>query len=70
MSNLIANIDGISFRLKHSFDLSFLNRYGRVFKAFDDQDSGNLCFGVEGDEGRLFIKLAGGRQAEGVYSAP
>lgn len=59
MSNHIQQMDGISFYLKKPFDLSFLRQYGRVFKVFDDQDSGNLCFGVEGAYGKLFIKLAG-----------
>lgn len=65
MSNHTVCIDGISFRLKDSFDLAFLKKYGRVFKAFHDQDSGNLCFGVEGDDGRLFIKLAGAPTVRG-----
>lgn len=58
MSNHIQIIDGVSFRMKSPFDFSFLREYGRVFKVFDDQDSGNICFGIEGNE-RLFIKLAG-----------
>ncbi|RAU97169.1 serine/threonine protein kinase [Paenibacillus sp. YN15] len=45
--------------MKTPFDLSFVSGYGRVFKIFDDQDSGNICFGVETDGKRLFIKYAG-----------
>lgn len=44
MSNHIHFIDGVSFRMKEAFDFSFLRKYGRVFKVFDDQDSGNICF--------------------------
>ncbi|BBB90420.1 MAG TPA: GNAT family N-acetyltransferase [Methylomusa anaerophila] len=32
---------------------SFLGKYGKVFKVFDDQDSGNLCFGVQNGGSRL-----------------
>lgn len=42
-------IDGIPFKLKSAFDFSFLNEYDRVFKVFDDQDSGNISFGTEKD---------------------
>lgn len=52
-------IDGVSYRLRAPFDFDFLSRYGRVFKVFDDQDSGNICFGIEGESGRLFVKFAG-----------
>ena len=36
-----------------------MSKYGRVFKVFDDQDSGNICFGTEKDGQRYFIKFAG-----------
>ena len=52
-------IDGIPFKLESTFDFSFLSEYGRVFKVFDDQDSGNICFGTEKDGQRYFIKFAG-----------
>ena len=52
-------IDGIPFKLKSAFDFAFLNEYGRVFKVFDDQDSGNICFGTEKEGKRYFIKFAG-----------
>ena len=31
---------------------------------FDDQDSGNICFGTEKDEQKYFIKFAGAKTAE------
>ena len=40
-------IDGIPFKLKSTFDFSFMKEYGTVFKVYDDQDSGNICFGTE-----------------------
>lgn len=52
-------IDGIPFKLKSAFNFSFLREYGSVFKVFDDQDSGNICFGTEKDGRRYFIKFAG-----------
>jgi len=54
------SLDGVSFRLGAPFDFGFLRRYGTVFKVFDEQDSGNVCFGVVGAGGeRYFVKFAG-----------
>lgn len=55
----LQQLDGISFRMKKPFDFSFLRKYGTVFKVFDDQDSGNICFGTQRDGQRFFIKFAG-----------
>jgi serine/threonine-protein kinase len=53
-------VDGVPYKLKSPFDFSFLSKYGKVFKAFDDQDSGNICFGVQANDGkRYFVKFAG-----------
>ena len=52
-------IDGIPYKLKAPFDFSFLGKYGKVFKVFDEQDSGNICFGVTDDENKYFVKFAG-----------
>ncbi|MDO4317385.1 MAG: serine/threonine protein kinase [Lachnospiraceae bacterium] len=60
----IQEIDGCSFKLKAPFDFAFLSRYGRVFKVFDDQDSGNICFGTEKDGQKYFVKFAGAPTAE------
>jgi serine/threonine-protein kinase len=51
--------DNIPYKLKESFDMSFIKQYGKVFKVYDDQDSGNICFGVQNGEDRYFIKFAG-----------
>ncbi|MCQ6557560.1 serine/threonine protein kinase [Paenibacillus mendelii] len=53
------NIDGVSFELKEDFDFSFLSQYGKVFTVFDKQDSGYLCFGVQNENNKLFLKMAG-----------
>lgn len=55
----IQYIDSIPFKLKEPFDMSFIQQYGKVFKVYDDQDSGNICFGVQNGENRYFIKFAG-----------
>ena len=55
----VQSIDGIEFRLKSPFDFSFLKNYGRVFKVFDDQDSGNICFGIADGLKKYFVKFAG-----------
>jgi serine/threonine-protein kinase len=61
----IQYIDGVPFKLKSPFDFSFLSKYGKVFKVFDDQDSGNICFGVKTtDGGRYFVKFAGAPTAQ------
>lgn len=53
------SVDGLPVRLRLPHDLDLLRRWGRVFAVLDQQDSGNLCFGVEGDAGRVFVKYAG-----------
>ncbi len=55
----LQHINGIPFKLKSAFDFGFLSEYGRVFKVFDDQDSGNICFGTQKGGQRYFIKFAG-----------
>lgn len=57
-------INGITFKVKSYFDFGFLSKYGTVFKVFDDQDSGNICFGTEKNGQRYFIKFAGAPTAE------
>lgn len=54
-------IDGILCRLKEPFDFSFLNEYGKVFKIFDAQSSGCICFSVSNEKNKYFIKFAGVR---------
>lgn len=53
------SIDGISFQLKKEHDLSFLSRYGQVFRVFSHNDSGNISFGVRSGNQKYFIKIAG-----------
>ena len=52
-------IDGLPYKMKSGYDFSFINHYGKVFQVFDDQDSGNICFGTEKDGQKYFVKYAG-----------
>ena len=52
-------IDGLGCELKRFHDLSWLKGLGRVFVVFDGLISGNLCFGVQAADRRLFVKFAG-----------
>ncbi len=54
-------IDGVPYLALEEPELSWLRPYGTVFRVMDKQYSGNLCFGVDGPFGRLFIKYAGAR---------
>ncbi|MDR1000869.1 MAG: phosphotransferase [Clostridiales bacterium] len=61
--------DGVPYKLKAPFDFSFFGKYGKVFKVFDDQDSGNICFGIADGNTRYFIKFAGAPTERGTVTA-
>lgn len=50
---------GVSFSLGEYRDLSFLERYGKPFCAFDRNISGNIGFGMDDGAVRRFVKIAG-----------
>lgn len=52
-------IDGVSFQLKEHHDFKWLKDFGEVFCVFDQQDSGNISFGVQKGHVKRFIKYAG-----------
>ncbi|MGI5899099.1 MAG: hypothetical protein ACOX8S_04145 [Christensenellales bacterium] len=54
------NIDGVSFDMKSQHDFSFLRSCGRVFRSFDQSDSGNISFGLDDGNEKYFVKVAGG----------
>lgn len=56
---IVTELDGLPVRLRAPHDLSFAALWGRVFAVLDQQDSGNLCLGIEGPAGRVFVKYAG-----------
>ena len=51
--------DGVPYKLKAPFDFGFIGKYGKVFKVFDDQDSGNICLRTEKNGQKFFVKFAG-----------
>ena len=55
----LQSIDGLPYKLKAPYDFGFIEKYGKVFKVFDGQDSGNICFGTEKDGRKFFVKYAG-----------
>ena len=61
-------IDGIKFKMGAEFDFSFLKKYGTVFKVFDDQDSGNICFGINSLEGKIFVNKCIYLGPNGIFS--
>ena len=58
----------VSFELREPFDFSFLGAYGEPFEVYDQQDSGNLCFGLRRGSEKLFLKLAGAATARASVS--
>ncbi|MCR8842280.1 serine/threonine protein kinase [Paenibacillus sp. SC116] len=61
-NNLVTvELDDVVFQLREAHDFSWLKKLGRVFKVFDQQDSGNISFGIERNGEQLFVKYAGAR---------
>jgi len=60
MDVIIEYIANTPIRLKKPFDFSFIHQYGTVFKVIDNfYGSGNICFGVENNSKKYFLKFAG-----------
>lgn len=57
-------VDGVPVVLRRLHDFNWLAPFGRVFRVWDRQDSGNLSFGLEIEDQRVFIKYAGAETAE------
>lgn len=53
------NLDSVNFNLKEEYDFSWIKSYGKVFEVFSQNDSGNICFGVNNGNDKYFIKVAG-----------
>ncbi|EEM02432.1 serine/threonine protein kinase [Bacillus pseudomycoides] len=58
------SFDDVTFKLKEYQDFEWLVKLGRVFTVFDQQDSGNICFGIEIDGQKRFVKYAGAKTME------
>jgi len=54
-------IGDISFQLQEEHDFHWLTELGEPFAVFDQQDSGNLSFGVTIDSVKRFVKYAGAK---------
>ncbi|PHB19209.1 serine/threonine protein kinase [Bacillus pseudomycoides] len=54
----------VTFRLKEYQDFDWFLNLGKVFAVFDQQDSGNICFGIEKNGKRSFVKFAGAKTME------
>lgn len=59
-------LDEVSFALREPHDFTWLTQMGRVFRVFDQNDSGNISFGIDTGEEKLFIKVAGLKTVESV----
>ncbi|MDQ0230129.1 serine/threonine-protein kinase [Metabacillus malikii] len=57
-------IDDVTFQLQEPHNLSWLNQLGKVFCVFDEQDSGNISFGIERKNKKFFVKYAGAKPKE------
>jgi serine/threonine-protein kinase len=67
----VERIAGVPIALKKPFDLSFIYQYGEVFKVVKHGlGSLNLCFGVENDNKKYFIKFAGAPSEMDGYPSP
>lgn len=53
--------DGLTIELKAWHDFQWLHEIGRVFCVFDHLISGNICFGVDTGNQKVFVKYAGAR---------
>jgi serine/threonine-protein kinase len=57
-------IDKVSFQLQEEQNFLWLKNWGDVFCVFDEQDSGNISFGVEKNKEKFFVKYAGAKPVE------
>lgn len=62
MKNLVTvAIDKASFQLQENHNFLWLKNLGNVFCVFDQQDSGNISFGLENHNKKFFVKYAGAK---------
>lgn len=63
---ITVTLDTIKFYLKEIHDFSWLQAFGKVFAVFDQNDSGNISFGVARGKEKFFMKVAGIGTAESI----
>lgn len=54
-------LNKVDFQLQEEHNFNWLKHLGNVFCVFDQQDSGNISFGVEQDGQKYFVKYAGAK---------
>lgn len=54
-------INKVSFQLQEDHNFFWLNKIGDVFCIFDEQDSGNISFGLKKNDKKFFVKYAGAK---------
>ncbi|WDF02431.1 protein kinase domain-containing protein [Shouchella hunanensis] len=64
-NSVFQELNGYTIQLKKAHDFSWLQSYGKVFAVFDQQDSGNISFGIQSGQKRYFIKYAGAETING-----
>jgi serine/threonine-protein kinase len=57
-------LDEVKFDLKKEHDFKWLTEMGKVICVFDQNDSGNISFGVQQGVNKYFIKYAGAHTSE------
>ncbi|OAB38660.1 serine/threonine protein kinase [Paenibacillus macquariensis subsp. defensor] len=69
MSPVTVELDNISFQLQQEHRFDWLEELGTVFTVFDQQDSGNISFGIIKHGIKRFVKYAGAQTLE-YYGDP
>ncbi|MGO4544487.1 serine/threonine protein kinase [Paenibacillus sp. 2TAB23] len=59
----VYELDKVAFQLEEKHDFGWIKKLGSVFQVFDQQDSGNISFGIEKAGRKYFVKYAGARLA-------
>lgn len=54
-------LNKVEFQLQEAHNFDWLKQLGSVFCVFDQQDSGNISFGIEKDDQKYFVKYAGAK---------
>lgn len=57
-------LDKVKFDLKESHNFEWLNNLGETFCVFDENDSGNISFGIINENKKYFVKYAGAKTKE------
>jgi serine/threonine protein kinase len=61
MGHSTITLDDVIFSLQEPHDFQWLRSLGHAFCVFAEQDSGNICFGLQQEGKKKFVKYAGCR---------